>query len=64
MPEITDTVILSGKPDASLVPVEQTGVCTTLADLCKIVEALPHLDSDDTAFEDDVMALRQEVQHE
>ena len=50
------TVIRGGKPAASLVPVEPTGGCATLADLRKIVQTLPHLDSSDTTFEADVMA--------
>ncbi|GAM09023.1 antitoxin Phd_YefM, type II toxin-antitoxin system [Geobacter sp. OR-1] len=50
------TVIRGGKPAASLVPVEPAGICATLADLRKIVQNLPRLDSSDTAFEADVLA--------
>lgn len=49
------TVIRGGKPAASLVPVEPTGSGATLADLCKIVHNLPHLDKNDSAFAADVM---------
>lgn len=49
------TVIRGGKPAASLVPVEATGSGATLADLRKIVQALPHLDKSDTSFEADVI---------
>ena len=50
-------VIRGGKPAASLVPVEQLRTGATLADLLEIVRILPHLDSSDTAFETDVMAV-------
>ncbi len=50
------TVIRGGKPAASLVPVEPIRSGATLADLRMIVQAFPHLDRSDTAFEDDVMA--------
>ena len=50
------TVIRGGKPAASLVPVEPTSMCVTLADLRKIVQNLPHLDITDSTFEADVMA--------
>ena len=50
------TVIRGGKPAASLIPVEQTLIGATLADLRKIMQVLPHIDEDDTAFEADVMA--------
>jgi len=50
------TVIRGGKPAASLVPVEPTRIAVTLADLRKIVQTLPHLDSSDSAFEADVIA--------
>ncbi len=50
------TVIRGGKPAASLVPVEPARSGATLADLRKIMQTLPHLDSSDTAFEADVMA--------
>lgn len=49
------TVIRGGKPAASLVPVEAAGSGATLADLRKIVQALPHLDKSDTSFEADVI---------
>lgn len=49
------TVIRGGKPAASLVPVEAVGSGATLADLRKIVQALPHLDKSDTSFEADVI---------
>ena len=51
------TVIRGGKPAASLVPVEPTSICATLADLRKIVQTLPHLDISDATFETDVMAV-------
>lgn len=50
------TVIRGGKPAASLVPVEPTCIGATLADLRKILQTLPRLDSSDTTFEADVMA--------
>jgi len=50
------TVIRGGKPAASLIPVEPARMGATLADLRKIVQSLPHLDSNDTAFEADVIA--------
>jgi antitoxin (DNA-binding transcriptional repressor) of toxin-antitoxin stability system len=50
------TVIRGGKPAASLVPVEPTRTGATLADLRRIVQHLPHLDSSDKEFEADVMA--------
>ncbi|MBI2355203.1 MAG: type II toxin-antitoxin system Phd/YefM family antitoxin [Deltaproteobacteria bacterium] len=50
------TVIRGGKPAASLVPVEPARIVATLADLRKIMRALPHLDSSDMSFEADVMA--------
>jgi len=50
------TVIRGGKPAASLVPVETIRSGATLADLRKIVQAFPHLDSSDDTFEADVMA--------
>jgi antitoxin (DNA-binding transcriptional repressor) of toxin-antitoxin stability system len=50
------TVIRGGKPAASLVPVEAARSSATLADLCKIVQAFPHLDKNDTSFEADVAA--------
>ena len=50
------TVIRGGKPAASLVPVEPTRSGATLADLRNIVQALPHLDKNDTSFEADVIA--------
>ena len=50
------TIIRGGKPAASLVPVESISMGATLADLRKIVQTLPHLDSSDTTFADDVMA--------
>lgn len=39
------TVIRGGKPAASLVPLEAISSSATLADLRKIVQSLPHLDS-------------------
>lgn len=50
------TVIRGGKPAASLVPVEPASVSATLADLHKIMQTLPHLDSNDSTFAADVMA--------
>jgi hypothetical protein len=50
------TVIRGGKPTASLVQVESARSSVTLADLREIMRVLPHLDSNDTAFESDVMA--------
>jgi len=50
------TVIRGGKPAASLIPVEPARMGVTLADLRKIVQSLPHLDSNDTTFESDVIA--------
>ena len=52
------TVIRGGKPAASLVPVEPIGSGATLADLRKIVQAFPHLDSSDTSFEADILAVK------
>ncbi|HIJ81085.1 MAG TPA: hypothetical protein HPP76_05205 [Desulfuromonadales bacterium] len=49
------TVIRGGKPAASLVPVEAIRSGATLADLRGIVQALPHLDKNDTSFEVDVI---------
>ena len=49
-------VIRGGKPAASLVPVEAARSGAKLVDLKQIVLALPHLDSNDTAFAADVMA--------
>jgi len=49
------TVIRGGKPAASLVPVEPTRIGATLAELRKIVQTLPHLESSDSTFEADVM---------
>lgn len=50
------TVIRGGKPAACLIPVEPARTGATLADLREIMGLLPHLDSNDTAFEADVMA--------
>lgn len=50
------TVIRGGKPAASLIPVEPIRGGATLADLRKIVQAFPHLDSNDISFETDVIA--------
>jgi len=50
------TVIRGGKPAASLVPVEPTRIGATLAELRKIVQTLPHLESSDSTFEADVMS--------
>jgi antitoxin (DNA-binding transcriptional repressor) of toxin-antitoxin stability system len=50
------TVIRGGKPAASLVPVEPARIGATMADLRKVVQAFPHLEISDTAFEADVMA--------
>ncbi|MDZ4183666.1 MAG: hypothetical protein U1D97_01650 [Desulfuromonadales bacterium] len=50
------TVIRGGKPAASLVPVEPSRSGVTLADLCEIMQQLPHLDSNDQTFTADVMA--------
>lgn len=51
------TVIRGGKPAATLAPVETARITATLADLRTIMQTLPHLDSSDTAFEADVMAV-------
>jgi antitoxin (DNA-binding transcriptional repressor) of toxin-antitoxin stability system len=51
------TVIRGGKPAASLIPVEATRSGATLADLRNIVRTFPHLDSSDTAFETDIIAV-------
>lgn len=50
------TVLRGGKAAASLVPAEPSGSGVTLADLCKIVKALPHLDKSDNSFEADILA--------
>ena len=50
------TVVRGGKPAASLVPVEPVRSGVTLADLCTIVHAFPHLDRSDTSFAADVIA--------
>jgi hypothetical protein len=49
-------VIPGGKPTASLVPVEPARSSVTMAELQEIMRVLPRLDSNDTAFESDVMA--------
>lgn len=49
------TVIRGGKPAASLIPVEPVRIGTTLGELRKIVQALPHLDKSDASFEADVI---------
>lgn len=51
------TVIRGGKPAASLIPVEPVRTESTLGDLRGIFRSLPHLDSEDTAFIDDILAV-------
>jgi antitoxin (DNA-binding transcriptional repressor) of toxin-antitoxin stability system len=51
------TVIRGGKPAASLIPVEPVRGESTLGDLREIFKRLPRLDSDDTAFRDDTLAV-------
>ena len=49
------TIVRGGKPAAALVPLDDTGPLRRLGDLNGIFQTLPHIDSDDTKFADDVL---------
>lgn len=50
------TILRGGKPAAAIIPAEGTVPVCRLAELRGILQSLPRLDPDDTAFADDVLA--------